>query len=115
MSEKVIHYLDLSIVFPPSMHVHVGGWVERFEASHSYVEISPRFSTGTLLINSTDLVALSGYISEDELTPFEQKKIASLFTHAIEQTLLRSTSVIHRQHYKWCLAALKNLPFGRFL
>ncbi|MDC0357874.1 hypothetical protein OAO01_03590 [Oligoflexia bacterium] len=114
-SSKVIDYLDLSVVLPDRALELFQKWLDHFEEAHDFVERSPRLKNKTLLMNSTDLITFMGYVDPAELSEFEFFQFKNSVKQALEQLLLKSLSLDHQNHYKWCLAALNNLEVGRFL
>ena len=45
----------------------------------------------------------------------DQKRLQKESQVALEQLLLRSVATNAQAHYKWCIAAVKNLELGRQL
>ena len=67
------------------------------------------------MINSTDLVALTGYIDPSRCSEIDLARFRNNAAEALEQQLVKSLALNNQAHYKWCLTALKNKEFGRFL
>lgn len=114
-SGKVIDYFDLTIALPQSLHKLMTRWLKDFDKRHGVIERSPRLRGGELQIVSTDLVALTGYVDPAAMNEFDFHRFKALIREAIEQQLLRSVNLDLQAHYKWCLAALASLEFGRHL
>lgn len=112
---KTIDYPDLLIKIPPTVSEKFDSYIKDFVGSHLYVEVDPKIKDGVLLINSTDLIAFTGYIPPDELSELDLFRFKSAAAKQLEQQLLKSLSLSNQAHYKWCLAQLKNLDFGRNL
>ena len=111
---KIVDYLDVRLALPPGTESDFAEWLECFVQQHDFVEITPRLRNGELHINSTDLIAFLGYVDPQRLNDLQQQKLRSGLRQVLEQLLLRSVSVHRQDHYKWCLAALKNLKLGRY-
>ena len=61
-SRETIDYLDLYIAIPQAIQEVFSEFLADFIDNHIYIEIQPKLKEGVLLINSTDLVAFTGYI-----------------------------------------------------
>lgn len=110
---KVIDFFDLKIALPASLHKLMARWLKDFDERHGVIERSPRLRAGVLQIVSTDMIALTGYIDPSAMNEFDLHRFKALIREAIEQQLLRSVNLDLQAHYKWCLAALASMEFGR--
>ena len=110
---KTIDYPDLLIKIPPPLTAKFDEFIKAFVDTHLYVEVSPKIKDGMLIINSTDLIAFTGYIEPEALSELDLFRFKSAATKQLEQQLVKSLSLNNQAHYKWCLAQLKNLEFGR--
>ena len=89
--------------------------LKRLKEEHDYVEIEPRLRKSVLQINSTDFIAYLGYLDTLLLNDIDLQRFKVRARQQLEQQLFKSISLDHRAHYKWCLAAIKNLNWGRYL
>ncbi len=112
--DKTIDYPDLYIRIPSALESLFQTFIDEFVDSHLYVEVTPKLKDGTLLINSTDLIAFTGYIAQSQLSELDIFRFKSASIKQLEQQLVKSLSLTTQAHYKWCLAQFKNLDFGRF-
>ena len=110
---KTIDYPDLVIKIPPVLKEKFLAYITDFVENHLYVEVDPKIKDGQLIINSTDLIALTAYIRPAELSELDLFRFRSAANKQLEQQLLKSLSLNNQAHYKWCLTQLKNLEFGR--
>ena len=117
MSERkrVIDFQDLEIPITESLEPEISAATGRLLSLHQHIEVKPKLSKGTLAINSMDAINLLGYIEISKLSELDLARIKKVFVFAIEQALLRSTSLDGQAHYKWCLTAVKSFELGRFL
>ena len=113
--KRIVDDIDLRISLTPGLLAIVPTWMERLSEHHDHTEVDPKVRKNKLLINSTDLVSLIGYISPNDVSELELRRFLSLSKNALEQALLRATSIDSRNHYKWCLTAVKSFQPGRFL
>ncbi|MCB0336405.1 MAG: hypothetical protein KDD62_08865 [Bdellovibrionales bacterium] len=114
-NSAVIDFLDVEALVPETLHEALSKALTKLQAEHDHVELEPKFKAGRLLINSTDAVSLLGYVDPREISEHERKRIQKLFANALEQALIKTTSLDRQNHYKWCLAAVKSFTMGRFL
>ncbi len=113
--QRIIDFLDVIVRLPHASVPQLEETLQRFVTEYNFVEIEPKIKDGRLLINSTDLIAYLGYISPDLLTEFEKVQFRQNIIDALDQLLLRAVNTDFRSHYKWCIAAVKNLELGRYL
>lgn len=111
----IIDFLDIRLDLPPSLGLQFQAALALFEKHHDFIELPPRLKGNKLHINSTDLIALLGYLDSSELSELDQHRLRTLLAQAFERELLRSLSLDRQRHYKWCQAAVKNLAWGRHL
>ena len=114
-SDKPIDYLDLYISLTEASEAKFEQFLEDFSESHIYIEISPRIKNEVLMINSTDLIAFTGYIDTTQLSEIELFRFKTKAKEQLEQQLVKSLAVSNQAHYKWCLTQLNSLEFGRYL
>jgi hypothetical protein len=114
-NDTLVTDLDISIPLTSTMLPLVEQWVGLFLEHHAHSEVTPTVRNAFLNINSSDLVALTGYISAREADGLDGRRFKKRAKVTLEQSLLRSVNIGHRAHYKWCLAALNSLEPGRFI
>ena len=115
MVPKRIEYLDLSLRIPPHLLEVARRWVEQFNDEGEEIVSPPKMKAGVLRINSQDLIQFLGFVDPEELSAIDLQRLKSL---AKEQLQIGLGKVLHpdyRYHYQWCLAALENFEFGRFV
>ncbi|MEZ4754252.1 MAG: hypothetical protein R3A13_08085 [Bdellovibrionota bacterium] len=89
--------------------------VSLFNENYINAELEPLLKAGRLYVNSTDFIALLGYLEPNALSEFELKKLKQSAIDALNQLLLKSLDLDRQSHYRWCLTALKSFEIGRFL
>ncbi len=109
-----IAYLDLAIPVTANLHSSFEMWLGDFVEKHAVIEVPPKLRKNLLQINSTDLVAFLGYVDPQGFSEIELKRLRVDIKRQIERQLLKSLSLEHQAHYKWCLAAIKSLAWGRY-
>ena len=114
-SSKPIDYIDLTIHVPDSAVPRFKQFFELFVEEYNHVEVTPRFKANKLHINSNDLIAFLGYVDPHRLSDFELERFRAEAMKELDQRLLRSLTLDHQAHYKWCMAAIKNFVVGRHL
>ncbi len=112
---KPIDFADLRLEIRPALKPYLQAAVAEFEEQHDHIEVTPRWRKEVLLINSTDLIAALGYFNGTELSELELRGLRKQISEQLDQALLRSTNLDAQAHYKWCMAALKSLEWGRYL
>lgn len=110
-----ITYLDISISIPPALESDFAHFLEQFIENHLHIESIPKLREGVLHINSMDLIPFTGYIDSSKCNELDLYRFKSDVRKALEQQLLKSLSLAHQGHYKWCLAAFESKEFGRNL
>ncbi len=113
-AKDVIDYADLVIGLSPSLSDVLEKACKRFCDEYPHYEVEPKMRGRTLYANSTDLIALLGYVNPEQLSALEQKRLMKKVHSALEQQLVKSLSTRHQAHYRWCLTALHNFDWGRF-
>ncbi len=113
--KEPIDYLDLYIPVSPTAAESFARFIADFIENHLYIEINPKLKDGVLLINSTDLVAFTGYIDPEECFELDLFRFKTDSKKQLEQQLLKSLSLQNQAHYKWCLGAITSKEYGRFL
>jgi len=111
--KKTIDYLDLKIKIPKNLTKQFQGWLKQFEDHHDFIVTYPKLKNEILKINSTDIIPFLGYIDPSQLTELEQKRLERDISDQMGQYINKTTSSEYKSHYQWCLAALKNFPWGR--
>lgn len=115
MSKKQdqIDYLDICIGVPRALESEFSEFLADFISQHLHIECTPKIRDGLLNINSTDLIAFTGYINPEVCNELDLYRFKHDVRQAYEQQLVKSLSLAHQAHYKWCMAALETKPFGR--
>lgn len=116
MSKKTtpgITYYDLKIPVPDHMTKMTQAAVNEFEDHHDYIVLSPKLKNKVLKVNSTDFIALLGYLEVSNFSEMDLKRIQSEAESQMQQYVAKTVNADYRSHYQWCLAALKNLDWGR--
>lgn len=114
-SQKVIDYLDLKISFLASQTEDLTQAVEDYEASYDYIKMTPKLRKSQLLINSNDLIPFLGYLQIGDWTQLDRRRLKTEIRSRLEDILQKALHAESRVHYQWCLAALENFEWGRFL
>ena len=114
-SRETIDYLDLYVAVSPSAMESFEKFLADFVDNHLYIEITPKLKDGVLLINSTDVVAFTGYIDPEQCIEMDLFRFKAELKKQLEQQLVKSLSLQNQSHYKWCLGAISNKDFGRYL
>lgn len=112
-TNRIIDYLDVALPIAEPRIPLFKQWLKDFIEEQDTVEGRPKIRRGELQINSTDLIAFLGFIDRAALSEIELKRLTTNARKEYERLLFNSIALDHRYHYKWCLAALKNLPIGR--
>ena len=61
-SNPIVDYYDLKIPIPDHVVEVASKALEEFEEHHDYIVLSPKLKNNLLKINSTDFIALLGYL-----------------------------------------------------
>lgn len=112
-NNPVVDYYDLKISIPDHVVEVAQNAMEEFEEHHDYIVISPKLKNKLLKVNSTDFIALLGYLDVGHLSEIDLKRIQSDAEEQMQQYIAKTVNADYRSHYQWCLAALKNLDWGR--
>jgi hypothetical protein len=112
---KTIDYNDICIKVSAIQAEIFKNFLNNFTENHLHIEVPPKLKDNLLYINSTDLIAFTGYIDKKELSEMDFFRFKQDACKQLEQQLIKSLSVEYQAHYKWCLAQVKNQKFGRYL
>lgn len=115
MKTRRVEYLDLSLRIPDHLQEHAQAWIQRFLDEGEEIVSPPKIRLGVLRINSQDLVQFLGFVDPETLTVMDLQRLKSNAKAQMEDLLRKSLHPDYRYHYQWCLAALKNFEFGRFV
>ena len=114
-SSARIDFRDLEVSILDNSKEAIEEALQAFSDNYINAELAPLIKAGKLFVNSTDFIALLGYLNPLGLSEFELKKLKESAKESLEQLLLKSVNLDHQSHYRWCLTALKNFEVGRFL
>lgn len=112
-STPVIEYYDLKIAIPDHLTDVTQSAIDEFEDHQDYIVLSPKLKNRVLKINSTDFIALLGFLDVSKISEMDLKRIQSEAESQMQQYVAKTVKADYRSHYQWCLAALKNLDWGR--
>lgn len=110
-----IDYLDVCIAIPKALEELFSEFLADFISNHLHIELTPKLRDGILNINSSDLVAFTGYIRPEKCNELDLYRFKQDARKAMEQQLLKTLSTHFQAHYKWCIAAITSKEFGRSL
>ncbi len=113
-STPIIDYYDLKLPIPDHISDIIQTAVNEFEDHHDYIILSPKLKTKILKINSSDFIVFLGYLNVKLFSEIDLKRIQSEAENQMHQYITKTVNGDYRSHYQWCLAALKNLDWGRY-
>lgn len=115
MKSRSVEHLDLSLRIPEHLMEQIQGWLDDFLTESEDVIKTPKMKSGALRMNSQDLIEFLGYVDPSQLSDVDQQRIKSLAKEQLQDNLNKAIRSEYRYHYQWCLAALQNFEWGRFI
>ena len=106
-SSARIDFRDVEVSILDNSKQAIEKALQDFSDKYVNAELEPLIKGNKLFVNSTDLIALLGYLNPSTMSEFELKRIKESAKESFEQLLLKSLNLDHQSHYRWCLTALK--------